>query len=143
MAQLNGVKFNRIKLQQLKIILRYICGGALMTVIRAGLVGLQVSSDISGQILCSLLIHLCSLIKEHVKFAESLGLQPGVFFSLHVDLRGLYVALRYIIYLVIFTYLSTRLVGEELCFIPLDIDSILHSAPEDLGLFFDSMYCLQ
>lgn len=72
MAQLNVVKFNRIKLQQLKIILRYICGGALMTVIRAGLVGLQVSSDISGQILCSLLIHLCSLIKEHVKFAWSL-----------------------------------------------------------------------
>ena len=33
-----------------------------------------------------------------------------IFFSLHVNLRGLYVALYYIIYLVFVTYLSTKLV---------------------------------
>lgn len=68
------------------------------------------SKDISGQSLCCLLIHMCQPMKENVKFAKTLRLQHGIFFSLHVNLRGLYVALYYIIYLVFVTYLSTKLV---------------------------------
>lgn len=56
------------------------------------LVGLHVSEDISRQIPCSLLTHKCQPMKEKVKFAKRLGLQFRIFFSLHMNLRGLYVA---------------------------------------------------
>ena len=61
------------------------------------------SEDISRQIPCSLLTHKCQPMKENVKFAKSLGLQFGIFFSLSVNLRALCVALYYILYLVFVT----------------------------------------
>lgn len=99
------------------------------------------SEDISRQIPCSLLTHKCQPMKENVKFAKRLELQFRIFFLIAYEpQRFVYCFVLYHVFGL--CYLLTKLV-EGLFFIPLDIDSVLHSTLKAVDLVFDSMCCLQ